>query len=128
VRVVALRSQCILQHTPLPLTPMHLYPFTAVVGMERAKRSLLLHAVDPRIGGALLLGHRGCAKSTLVRGFAALLPANSAKPAPFVDVPLGVTEDRLLGAVHAESLVRTGTWTPQVGLLESANGGVLYVD
>jgi magnesium chelatase subunit D len=127
-RVVALRSQCVVQHTRVSLTPMHLYPFSAVVGMERAKRSLLLHAVDPRIGGTLLLGHRGCAKSTLVRGFAALLPTNGAKPAPFVDVPLGVTEDRLLGAVHAESLVRTGAWIPQPGLLESADGGVLYVD
>ena len=46
------------------------FPFVAVVGMEDAKKSLLYHAIDPRIGGALLLGHRGCAKSTLVRGFA----------------------------------------------------------
>lgn len=107
---------------------MHLYPFTAVVGMERAKRSLLLHAVDPRIGGTLLLGHRGCAKSTLVRGFAALLPKSGGTLAPFVDVPLGVTEDRLLGSVNGESLVRTGAWIPQPGLLESADGGVLYVD
>jgi Mg-chelatase subunit ChlI len=107
---------------------MSLYPFAAVVGMERAKRSLLLHAVDPRIGGTLLLGHRGCAKSTLVRGFAALLPNLGARPAPFVDVPLGVSEDRLLGAVHAESLVRAGAWIPQPGLLEMADGGVLYID
>lgn len=107
---------------------MFLYPFTAVVGMERAKRSLLLHAVDPRIGGALLLGHRGCAKSTLARGFAALLPMLDSRPAPFVEVPLGVSEDRLLGAVHGESLVRTGAWVPQAGLLEMADGGVLYID
>ena len=107
---------------------MFLYPFTAVVGMERAKRSLLLHAVDPRIGGTLLLGHRGCAKSTLARGFAALLPTLQSRPAPFVEVPLGVSEDRLLGAVHGESLVRTGAWIPQAGLLEMADGGVLYID
>ena len=109
-------------------TPMFFYPFAAVVGMERAKRSLLLHAVDPRIGGTLLLGQRGCAKSTLVRGFAALLPKPDGVQAPFVDVPLGVSEDRLLGAVHGESLVRTGAWTAQAGLLEKADGGVLYVD
>jgi len=104
------------------------YPFAAVVGMERAKRSLLLHAVDPRIGGTLLLGHRGCAKSTLARGFAALLPGSDGQESPFVNVPLGVTEDRLLGSVQAERLLRTGEWTPQVGLLERAHGGVLYLD
>jgi Mg-chelatase subunit ChlI len=104
------------------------YPFAAVVGMERAKRSLVLHAVDPRIGGTLLSGHRGCAKSTLARGFAALLPQTHGRPAPFVDVPLGVSEDRLLGAVHGEALLRTGAWIPQPGLLEKADGGVLYID
>ncbi len=104
------------------------YPFAAVVGMERAKRSLLLHAVDPRIGGTLLLGHRGCAKSTLARGFAALLPSSAGQTSPFVNVPLGVTEDRLLGSVQADRLLRTGEWTPQEGLLEQAHGGVLYLD
>jgi Mg-chelatase subunit ChlI/Mg-chelatase subunit ChlD len=106
---------------------MH-YPFVAVVGMELAKRSLLLHAVDPRIGGTLLQGHRGCAKSTLARGFAALLPAHNGQTPAFVNVPLGVTEDRLLGSVQAERLVRTGEWIPQQGLLEAAHGGVLYLD
>ncbi|NBV84974.1 MAG: magnesium chelatase [Verrucomicrobia bacterium] len=106
---------------------MH-YPFAAVVGMERAKRSLLLHAVDPRIGGTLLLGHRGCAKSTLARGFAALLPEIDGQPPPFVNVPLGVTEDRLLGSVQAEKLVRTGEWASQEGLLQQAHRGVLYLD
>jgi magnesium chelatase subunit D len=73
--------------------------------MERAKRSLLLHAVDPRIGGTLLLGHRGCAKSTLARGFAALLPPVGPQTAPFVEVPLGVTEDRLLGSIQADTAI-----------------------
>ena len=105
------------------------YPFSAVVGMERAKRSLLLHAVDPRIGGCLLLGHRGCAKSTLARGFAALLPPLSGGgAAPYVEVPLGVTEDRLLGSLHAEALLQSGRWQERPGLLESAHEGVLYVD
>jgi Mg-chelatase subunit ChlI len=104
------------------------YPFTAVVGMERAKRSLLLHAIDPRIGGTLLLGHRGCAKSTLARGFAALLPPDGPKAAPFVEVPLGVTEDRLLGSIQADVLLQSGQWTPQTGLLETAHNGVLYLD
>lgn len=108
--------------------PLFQYPFTAVVGMERAKRSLLLHAVDPRIGGTLLLGHRGCAKSTLARGFAALLPPVGTQAAPFVEVPLGVGEDRLLGSLQADALLQTGRWTPQAGLLESAHNGVLYLD
>ncbi len=106
---------------------MH-YPFAAVVGMERAKRSLLLHAVDPRIGGTLLLGHRGCAKSTLARGFASLLPETEGQAPPFVNVPLGVTEDRLLGSVQAEKLLRTGEWASQEGLLQQAHCGVLYLD
>lgn len=113
---------------PIEPHPLFQYPFTAVVGMERAKRSLLLHAVDPRIGGTLLLGHRGCAKSTLARGFAALLPPVGAQAAPFVEVPLGVGEDRLLGSIQADALLQSGRWTPQPGLLESAHNGVLYLD
>jgi magnesium chelatase subunit I len=104
------------------------FPFTAVVGMEEAKRSLIYHAIDPRIGGTLLLGHRGCAKSTLVRTFAELLQAASATPIPFVELPLGATEDRLLGSVNAEALVERQKWEARIGLIEEANGGVLYVD
>ena len=115
-------------HSRQIFRPVFQYPFTAVVGMERAKRSLLLHAIDPRIGGTLLLGHRGCAKSTLARGFAALLPQDGAEPAPFVEVPLGVTEDRLLGSLQADLLLQSGRWTPQPGLLEAADNGVLYLD
>jgi Mg-chelatase subunit ChlI len=104
------------------------FPFSAVVGMEEAKRSLIYHAIDPRIGGALLLGHRGCAKSTLVRGFAELLQTTSSEPIPFVELPLGATEDRLLGSVNAEVLVEQNKWQTRTGLIEAANGGVLYVD
>ena len=50
-------------------------PFTAIVGMDLVKRSLLFHAIDPRLGGLLLMGHRGCAKSTLARAFREILPA-----------------------------------------------------
>src|ERR1700689_1008045 len=89
---------------------MNTFPFTAVVGMELAKKSLIYHAIDPRIGGALFLGHRGCAKSTLVRGFAEILAAATKDRAPFVELPLGTTEDRLLGSVNAEMLVDQGKW------------------
>jgi magnesium chelatase subunit D len=107
---------------------MKQFPFSAVVGMEDAKRSLIYHAIDPRIGGSLLLGHRGCAKSTLVRAFAELLQASSTDPIPFVELPLGATEDRLLGSVNAEALVEQNKWQTRTGLIEEANGGVLYVD
>src|ERR1043166_2326696 len=100
------------------------FPFTAIVGLERAKRSLIFHAIDPRLGGTLLLGHRGCAKTTLARAFAALLPDEAA----FVEVPLGTTEDRLLGSVDAQHLVDEGKWRGQRGLIQQANGGVLYID
>ncbi|HTD16656.1 MAG TPA: AAA family ATPase [Chthoniobacterales bacterium] len=107
---------------------MKQFPFSAVVGMEDAKRSLIYHAIDPRIGGSLLLGHRGCAKTTLVRAFAELLQASSSEPIPFVELPLGATEDRLLGSVNAEALVEQNKWETRTGLIEEANGGVLYVD
>ena len=50
------------------------FPFSAIVGMDLVKRSLLYHAIDPRLGGLLLMGHRGCAKSTLARAFREILP------------------------------------------------------
>ena len=104
------------------------FPFTAIVGMEDPKKSLIYHAIDPRIGGTLLLGHRGCAKSTLVRSFAEVLRSISATTTPFVEVPLGTTEDRLLGSVNAEELVENRKWSRRIGLLEEAHGGVLYID
>jgi len=104
------------------------FPFTAIVGMEDPKKSLIYHAIDPRIGGTLLLGHRGCAKSTLVRSFAEVLQSISATTTPFVEIPLGTTEDRLLGSVNAEELVENRKWSGRIGLLEEAHGGVLYID
>jgi Mg-chelatase subunit ChlI len=104
------------------------FPFTAIVGMEDAKKSLIYHAIDPRIGGTLLLGHRGCAKSTLVRSFAEVLQSISTAATPFVEVPLGTTEDRLLGSVNVEALVENRKWSGRTGLLEEAHGGVLYID
>jgi Mg-chelatase subunit ChlI len=104
------------------------FPFAAIVGMEDAKKSLIFHAIDPRIGGTLLLGHRGCAKSTLARAFAEVLRLAADQPAPFVEVPLGTTEDRLLGSVDAQSLVEKQLWSGRSGLIEEAHGGVLYID
>ena len=105
------------------------FPFTAIVGMDLVKRSLLYHAIDPRLGGLLLMGHRGCAKSTLARAFQEILPApEKAKTAPFVEVPLGTTEDRLLGSIDASRLLENGEWSAQTGLIQQADSGVLYID
>tara|TARA_Y100001970_G_C14242917_1_gene866023 strand:- start:239 stop:1984 length:1746 start_codon:yes stop_codon:yes gene_type:complete len=107
----------------------NILPFTAIVGMELVKKSLLYHAVYPRLGGLILIGHRGCAKSTLARAFKSILPTtNGSNKIPFVEVPLGTTEDRLLGSIDASKLLKKGEWSPKVGLIQKANGGVLYID
>jgi magnesium chelatase subunit D len=100
------------------------FPFAAVVGHDDAKLALLLSAVDPRLGGVLLRGDKGTAKSTLARGLAALLPDG----APFVELPLGATEDRVVGAVDVGAALGGDGWRIRPGLLAQAHGGVLYVD
>jgi magnesium chelatase subunit D len=98
------------------------YPFAAIVGQEQLKMALLLAAVDWRLG-VLLRGDKGAGKTTTARALAELLP----KPARFVNLPIGVTEDRLLGGMD---LGRTLKGEPELrpGLLAEASGGVLYVD
>ena len=100
------------------------FPFTAVVGQDEAKLALLLNALDPKIGGVLLRGEKGSAKSTLARGLASLLPGE----APFVELPVGATEDRVVGTLDIEGALGEGTRRFQPGLLAAAHGGVLYVD
>ncbi len=100
------------------------FPFSAVLGQEEVKRALLLNAIDPRIGGVLLRGEKGSAKSTLARGLAALLPGQ----APFVELPVGATEDRVVGTLDLEAALTEGRRRLQPGLLAAAHGGVLYVD
>ncbi len=98
------------------------YPFAAIVGQEQMKLALLLAAVDWRLG-VLLRGDKGSGKTTTARGLAALLPS----PAPFVNLPIGSTEDRLLGGLHVERALQ-GDAVLKPGLLSQAHGGVLYVD
>jgi magnesium chelatase subunit D len=98
------------------------YPFAAIVGQEEMKLALLLAAVDWRIG-VLLRGDKGAGKTTAARGLAALLP----HPSPFINLPIGATEDRLLGGLHLERALR-GDPALKPGLLSEAHGGVLYVD
>jgi magnesium chelatase subunit D len=98
------------------------YPFAAIVGQEQLKMALLLAAVDWRLG-VLLRGDKGAGKTTTARALAELLP----KPARFVNLPIGVTEDRLLGGMDLSSTLK-GEPALRHGLLAEANGGVLYVD
>ncbi|HSZ09058.1 MAG TPA: VWA domain-containing protein [Steroidobacteraceae bacterium] len=105
------------------------FPFSAVVGQEDLKLALILIAVDPTIGGVLISGERGTAKSTAARGLAALLPKTSAgAPAPFVELPIGATEDRVIGSLDLSRVLREGHTELRSGLLARADGGVLYVD
>lgn len=137
------------------------FPFSALVGQDEMKLAMRLAAVDPGIGGVLVLGDRGTGKSTAVRGLADLLPPMAVidgcrwacdpvapcmecqarfaglgrkkpptrlQPVPVVDLPLGATEDRVLGALDLERALTRGEKAFEPGLLARANRGFLYVD
>ena len=100
-----------------------LFPFTAVVGQPQMRLALLLAAVDPAIGGVLIQGAKGTAKSTIVRSLAALLPSGRLRT-----LALGTTEDRLVGGLDLEATLTGGAPRFQPGLLAETDGGILYVD
>lgn len=132
------------------------FPFAAIVGQDELKLALLIAAVDPGIGGVLAIGDRGTGKTTTVRALAALLPPMLAvagcryrcDPAgrlcadcaardavctervsvPVVDLPLGATEDRVVGALDLERALTQGVKAFEPGLLARANRGFLYID
>ncbi|OCB37331.1 hypothetical protein A5676_18020 [Mycobacterium malmoense] len=105
------------------------YPFSAIVGHDQLRLALLLCAVRPEIGGALIRGEKGTAKSTAVRGLAALLAqANGSEGTGLVEMPLGATEDRVIGSLDLQRVLRDGEHAFSPGLLARAHGGVLYVD
>lgn len=139
-------------------TSIPVFPFSAIVGQNEVRRALIAAAVEPAIGGILILGDRGTGKSTSVRALAELLPkimavanckyncdptggnfcddckTNSAThktvrvSVPVVDLPLGATEDRVVGALDLESALTRGEKVLEVGLLARANRGFLYID
>jgi magnesium chelatase subunit I len=134
------------------------YPFTAIASQDDLKLALILTAVDPLIGGVLAFGDRGTGKSTAVRALAALLPRMKAVKGcsyhcdpdqpqtlckdcrarsslkteliavPVVDLPLGATEDRVVGALDLERALTRGEKAFEPGLLARANRGFLYID
>ncbi|MEU3399287.1 putative cobaltochelatase [Streptomyces filamentosus] len=133
------------------------FPFTAVVGMDDLRLALLLNAVSPSVGGVLVRGEKGTAKSTAVRALAGLLPevavvagcrfscdpaapdpgcpdgphgdgASGARPARMVELPVGASEDRLVGALDIEKALAEGVKAFEPGLLAAAHRGILYVD
>lgn len=136
------------------------YPFSAIVGQEDMKLAILVAALEPSVGGVLVMGDRGTGKSTAVRGLAALLPSMTVvkdclygcdpkamaglcaicntgakakpkteqRPVPVVDLPLGATEDRVLGALDIEKALTLGEKAFEPGLLAKANRGFLYID
>ncbi|MCX4746129.1 putative cobaltochelatase [Kitasatospora sp. NBC_01287] len=153
------------------------YPFTAIVGMADLRLGLLLNAVSPAVGGVLVRGEKGTAKSTMVRALAGLLPtiavvqgcrfacdpaspdphcpdgphsagtdtagtgtagtgtagphgagASAERAARLVELPVGVTEDRIVGSLDLERALAEGVKAYEPGLLARAHRGVLYID
>ncbi|MET9135085.1 putative cobaltochelatase [Streptomyces antibioticus] len=133
------------------------FPFTAVVGQDDLRLALLLNAVSPAVGGVLVRGEKGTAKSTAVRALSALMPAldvvsgcrfscdpaapdpgcpdgphepgvSETRPARMVELPVGASEDRLVGALDIERALAEGVKAFEPGLLADAHRGILYVD
>ena len=136
-------------------THMARFPFSAIVAQDEMKQALLIAAVDPSIGGVMVFGDRGTGKSTAARALAGLLPPIMAadgcpygaskedqarypdicgqgklvkRAVPFVDMPLGATEDRVLGSLDLERALRSGEKAFEPGLLAKAHRGFLYID
>ncbi|RVW03617.1 magnesium chelatase subunit D family protein [Rhodococcus spongiicola] len=117
-----------MRHNPEPAG----FPFSAIVGQDRLRLALILCAVHPGIGGVLVRGEKGTAKSTVVRALTALLPevehSGERRRARLVELPVGATEDRVVGSIDLEKVLRDGEHAFQPGLLADAHQGVLYVD
>jgi magnesium chelatase subunit D len=105
------------------------FPLAGIVGNDLAKRALMLLAVDPRLKGVLLSGPSGAGKSILARSLSSLLPATAELgPVPIIELPLNITEDRLLGGIEIEGTLATGKRQTSPGLLAEADAGLLLVE
>ncbi len=101
----------------------NVFPFAAIIGQKKVKKALLLNLINPKIGGVLLSGEKGTAKSTLVRGMAAL-----SEGMKVVNLPLNITEDRLIGSIDIEKTLAEGKRNFEPGILKEAHENILYVD
>ena len=99
------------------------YPFTAIVGQEAMKEAILLNLVDPSIGGVLIRGQKGTAKTTVVRSIPGLM-----QNIRVVELPANATEDRVAGTLDLESILNDGEKRFEPGILKEADGNILYVD
>ena len=138
------------------------YPFSAICGQEKLKLALLLNVVNPQIGGALIRGERGSAKTIAVRGLSDILPEIKVvegcrfscdpkdiskmctlcredyekgvtlpvtrRKVKIVELPVGTTEDRVVGTLNIERAITEGVKALDIGILAEANRGILYVD
>ena len=107
-----------------------LYPFTAIVGQDEMKLALLLNAINPSIGGVLIEGEKGTAKSTAVRALPSLLPSmeTGADAMTVVELPINATEDRVVGSIDLEKALQEGVKAFEPGILHAAHQNILYVD
>lgn len=143
----------------------HIFPFTAIVGQDEIKKSLILNAINPKIGGVLIKGDKGTAKTTAVRALTEILPPiNVFNNCPFnnmpsyseelipycnmgnypecencektiiekqmtvIDLPLGATEDKIVGSINITKALNEGITSLEPGVLAKANGNILYID
>ncbi|MDO5067911.1 MAG: putative cobaltochelatase [Propionibacteriaceae bacterium] len=132
------------------------FPFTAVLGAEDMSRALILASISPQIGGVLVRGEKGTAKSTIVRGLTEVLPQQqvlvgcrfrcdpdhldaecldlevtrevATVPVPLVELPVGASEDRVTGSLDLQAALGKGETSFEPGLLAAAHRGILYVD
>ncbi len=102
------------------------FPYAAIVGQNNFKLALELSLVDRSIGGVLVSGDKGTGKTTTVRSLSALMREGNGFP--FINLPVGASEDRVLGTVDIEKLINEKRQVLQRGLLAQANGGILYID
>ena len=101
----------------------NVYPFTAIVGQEKMKEAIVLNLINPALGGVLIRGQKGTAKTTVVRAIPNLM-----RKLKIVEIPANATEDRVAGTINIEAALKDGEKKFEPGLLKEADGNILYVD